>query len=268
MAVQKYDIRRPVEDGGGFEVRWWSPVNLPVPDSSGELRYIIHRVEDVTEFVRAQDTAKNEFLSRMSHELRTPLNAILGFGQLLELDDLQERQREHVGYILKSGRHLLALIDEVLELSRIEAGRLDLSQEPVSLAEAINEVVALVRPIASEHGVVLDAEFDGLVDDGHVQADRQRLKQVLLNLLSNGIKYNHDGGRVGISFAQTGTGRIRTLVHDSGIGIEPAQSACLEAAQQAVQDALPGGPLFSDATAAISVSISGVRAVTMSGRWP
>lgn len=133
------------------------------------------------------------------------------------------RQREHVGYILKSGRDLLALIDEVLELSRIEAGRLDLSQEPVSLVEAIKEVVAPVRPIASEHGVILDAEFDGLVDDGHVQADRQRLKQVLLNLLSNGIKYNHDGGRVEISFAQTGTGRIRTLVHDSGVGIEPEQ---------------------------------------------
>jgi signal transduction histidine kinase/CheY-like chemotaxis protein len=171
--------------------------------------------------------AKSEFLSRMSHELRTPLNAILGFGQLLDRGLLEERQRDDVQHILKAGRHLLELINEVLEISRIEAGELALSPEPVPLAETVREVLSLVGPLAAERGVRLATRLGELAEDSHVQADRQRLRQALLNLLSNAIKYNRANGRVDISFETVNGGRIRTLIADTGIGIDPQRLAGL-----------------------------------------
>jgi CheY-like chemotaxis protein/anti-sigma regulatory factor (Ser/Thr protein kinase) len=163
----------------------------------------------------------------MSHELRTPLNAILGFGQLLELETLQERQRDDVEHILKAGRHLLELINEVLEISRIEAGELALSPEPVPIAETVQEALRLLEPIAAERDVRLNADMTGLAKDGHVLADRQRLRQVLLNLLSNAIKYNRAGGRVDISFEKVPGDRIQTIIADTGIGIDPDRLAGL-----------------------------------------
>jgi len=143
--------------------------------------------------------AKSEFLSRMSHELRTPLNAILGFGQLLEVDSLAPEHQESVEQILGAGRHLLDLINEVLDISRIEAGKMSLSLEPVHAAEALREALDLVRPLADRRSIRLEAPAEGAFDC-HVQADRQRLKQVLLNLLSNAVKYNRDAGTVTISW--------------------------------------------------------------------
>ena len=165
--------------------------------------------------------AKSDFLSRMSHELRTPLNAVLGFGQLLEMRLEHPRDRESVEQILKGGRHLLNLINEILDISRIEAGRLPLSPEPVLVGDAIRRVVDLARPLASERGIALHAERSSL-HDRYVLADSQRLQQVLLNLLSNGIKYNRDGGRVTLGCAKTTEGRLRFLVIDTGAGISPA----------------------------------------------
>jgi PAS domain S-box-containing protein len=165
--------------------------------------------------------AKSQFLSRMSHELRTPLNAILGFAQLLEREPLEDRQSDDVRHIVKAGRHLLELINEVLEISRIEAGELALSPEPVPLAETVREVLSLVAPLADERRVQLSADAEGLADDRHVWADRQRFRQVLLNLLSNAIKYNRTDGRVDISFEIVDGGRVRTVIADTGIGIEP-----------------------------------------------
>ena len=171
-----------------------------------------------TEAERA-NRAKSDFLSRMSHELRTPLNAVLGFGQLLEMEQLEPAERESVEQILKGGRHLLGLINEVLDISRIEAGRLSLSMEPVSVAETVAETLDLVRPMAAERGISLTG---GDVRDGiHILADRQRLKQVLLNLLSNAIKYNCEGGSVRIGLIETEQGRIRIEVADTGSGIAP-----------------------------------------------
>jgi signal transduction histidine kinase len=161
--------------------------------------------------------AKTEFLSRMSHELRTPLNAILGFAQLLELDQLEPEQNENVSHILRAGRHLLTLINEVLDISRIEAGGLKLSLEPVPVAELILESVELMRPIASERDVTLHIDA-GASSHAHVMADRQRLKQVILNLLSNALKYNRAGGQVTVSWRGRDQ-QIRLEVHDTGIGI-------------------------------------------------
>jgi signal transduction histidine kinase/ActR/RegA family two-component response regulator len=258
MAVQKYDIRRPESEGGGFEVRYWSPVNTPVV-IDGRLAYVIHQVEDVTEFVRLReqgtrqeriaadlrqrsermeaevirrsqelqevnrrlreaDAAKSEFLSRMSHELRTPLNAVIGFGQLLQMGDLTTRQTESVGHILRSGRHLLDLINEILDITRIESGTMSLSTQPVSVDDVVREATILVGPTASERNVAVILE--GSVHDPWVSADRQRLLQVLLNLLSNGVKYNRSGGSVTVT-AEARNGDVRIGVVDTGLGITP-----------------------------------------------
>jgi signal transduction histidine kinase/CheY-like chemotaxis protein len=161
--------------------------------------------------------AKSDFLSRMSHELRTPLNAVLGFSQLLALDELDGRQREAVEQINRGGRHLLELINEVLDIASIEAGRLSLSIEPVDLQNVVDEAVGLIRPIAAERRVTV--ETAGI--EGTVLADRQRLKQILLNLLSNAVKYDRPGGSVRVDVISSGqTHRIR--VSDTGPGIDPA----------------------------------------------
>jgi PAS domain S-box-containing protein len=161
--------------------------------------------------------AKSEFLSRMSHELRTPLNAVLGFAQLLEMDPLSAEQQESLGYILKAGRHLLDLINEVLDIARIEAGRMAITPEPVSLSEVTGEALALTAPLATERAISVRSEVSE-EDSHHVLADRQRLKQVLLNLLSNAVKYNKVGGEVVLSY-KTLHGRVRILVSDTGPGI-------------------------------------------------
>lgn len=163
--------------------------------------------------------AKSEFLSRMSHELRTPLNAVLGFAQLLGLEELPSDQRESVDQILKAGRHLLNLIDEVLDISRIEAGSMSLSLEPVSVGEVVSECVDLIRPLAAEADIELSSEDSG---ERSVMADRQRFKQVLINLLSNGVKYNRDKGKVEVVCRQTKGGRIEIAVQDTGPGIPAA----------------------------------------------
>jgi len=164
--------------------------------------------------------AKSEFLSRMSHELRTPLNAILGFAQLLEMSALDRDKREAVAQILKAGQHLLGLINEVLEISRIEAGRLSLSPEPVSISSAIQEALDLLTPMAVRRNIQLRDE-GGKERRRYVMADQQRLKQVLLNLMSNAIKYNSDDGAVTILSEEIDGSRLRIKVRDTGPGIKP-----------------------------------------------
>jgi signal transduction histidine kinase/CheY-like chemotaxis protein len=163
--------------------------------------------------------AKSEFLSRMSHELRTPMNAILGFAQLLAVDVERDDDVESVEQILRAGKHLLALIDEVLDLARIEANRAALVLEPVSVAVAVESAVSLIRPLASQHGIEIEPD-PSLT--GHLRADPQRLQQVLLNLLSNAIKYNRPGGSVTVSAEETAEARVRLRVRDTGLGIDPS----------------------------------------------
>ena len=176
--------------------------------------------------------AKSEFLSRMSHELRTPLNAILGFGQLLEFEELTDAQHESVDQILVAGRHLLALINEVLDIARIESGQQELQLEAIDAAQLAREVCALVKPLAEQNGITLSHCFGagccGPVlcgGDERVIADPQRFKQILLNLLSNAVKYAGAGAVVEIGCAQrTGEAgaRLMTLtISDNGPGIAP-----------------------------------------------
>ena len=166
--------------------------------------------------------AKNEFLSRMSHELRTPLNSILGFAQLLELDELTSSQYESLRHISRAGGHLLELINEILDMARIDAGKLDLTLEPVSLDEVVREVATLMQPQAEQFDVAVDV---GSIRVPHVLADRQRLRQSITNLVSNAIKYNRRGGLVRIHGDSTSGGRVRLTVADSGPGIPADKQA-------------------------------------------
>jgi len=179
------------------------------------------------EEARSANQAKSAFLSSMSHELRTPLNAILGFAQILTSDSLPstlEQKKEFANHILKSGRHLLTLINEILDLAKVESGTVTLSMEPVALADTLLETRTMVEPIASSRGVrVLYPDVAGAV----VLADRTRLKQVLLNLLSNAVKYNRESGAVVLSCEQVAPSRLRLSVQDTGVGLDAGQVASL-----------------------------------------
>lgn len=187
------------------------------------------RVEQAMSIARREaeraNRAKSDFLSRMSHDLRTPLNAVLGFAQLLDMDNLSADQRESVSQILEAGRHLLDLMNEVLDISRVESGNLSLSPEPVAVAEIIDQVVKLMRPLGARRRIDVQA-LPTAAEDRHVRADRQRLNQILLNLMSNAVKYNRDGGRVTVS-CEDRDARVRISVSDTGAGIRPEKLALL-----------------------------------------
>jgi len=204
--------------------------------ADGRVRRLTGAVQDVTEahqaeltLRQARDTAekasqaKTEFLSAMSHELRTPMNAMLGFAQLIEYDPgLPDEHKDNAREILKAGYHLLQLINEVLDLSRIESGQLALSLEAVQAGLVVRECLQLVRPMAAHHGIKI-GEFDS--GEATVRADRTRLRQVLLNLLSNAVKYNRRGGSVRVELRAHGTDRLRILVSDTGVGIAPERQS-------------------------------------------
>ena len=168
--------------------------------------------------------AKSEFLSNMSHELRTPLNAIIGFGQLLSHADVAggnaERNRGFVQHIVDAGNHLLTLINEILNLAQIESGNVSISLEPVDLREVLEECHALTRTASAQRGIRLVFPMETTL---HVNADRTRLKQVLLNLLSNAVKYNREHGAVIVECTAGDHGRVRVAVQDTGAGLTPEQ---------------------------------------------
>jgi PAS domain S-box-containing protein len=228
-------VHRIIRPGG--EVRYVHELARSGYDTEGCVVRLTGTVQDVTDLKQAEQAlivardeadranrAKSEFLSSMSHELRTPMNAILGFAQLLEIDTgLNAEQQDEIQEILKAGHHLLELINDVLDLARIEAGRVDLSIEPVLCDDVLHECLSLVRPLAEQRGIrlVTVAGCDGI----WLRADRIRLKQVLLNLLSNAVKYNRPQGQVSVDVSIANSGRVRIHVRDTGPGIPSTRIA-------------------------------------------
>ncbi len=218
---------------------WVQSNTVLIRDDAGLPRHFVTVVEDISERKRYQEAllsaqaaeraskAKTEFLSRMSHELRTPLNAMLGFAQLLRLDTkntLQTSQLQKVRYIEEAGGHLLAMLTDVLDLSRIEAGHLPLSPEALCLHDVAQEAMHLVLHAASTRRIAMHVRA---IDPAWcVHADRVRLRQVLVNLLSNAIKYNHPNGEVWLN-AERGAAYISISIKDSGKGLNPEQQAHL-----------------------------------------
>ncbi len=209
-------------------VRWVRVVVTTVPNPEGVAERVVGMIDDITDRVlatqalataeadaRGANEAKNEFLSRMSHELRTPLNAVLGFGQLLERSLDSAEDLDSVRHVLSAGRHLLSLINDVLDISRIESGEMSFSLEPVRVEGIVDEVSRLMQPIASGAGVLLLQDSG---DPSFVLADAQRLRQILLNLIGNAVKYNHPGGRVWTRWHAVG-GHVAIEVGDDGPGI-------------------------------------------------
>jgi len=260
MAVQKYDIRRPESEGGGFEVRYWSPLNTPVFGPDRSLAYIIHRVANVTEYMKLKDhesaqqqltdelqqrttkmeielflrsrelqklnqdlqaanKTKSVFLANMSHELRTPLSAILGFSELLIDDDgrrFNEASRKNfLEHIHSGGENLLGLINDILDLAKVEAGQMKLRPETLRVVTLVDDVISVAQPLAAKKQLRLVKQVSPTIV---LIADAGKLKQMLLNLVSNAIKFTAGGGTVTIA-AKRLPESLEISVADTGIGI-------------------------------------------------
>lgn len=235
-----YDIEHRFIRDDGREL-WLNEKGKPARSAAGEPLQMLGIIQDISERKQAENLlrqtllelraakeeaekanrAKSDFLSRISHELRTPLNSVLGFAQLLQYDDdpgLSTEQQEYVGHIIKSGNHLLQLINEVLDLAAIEVGKLQLHMENLPLGATITDCLAITASLARREGITLIDETRGAE---WVRADALRLKQVLLNLLSNAIKYNRPQGQVRIHTSHPHPGRLRLHVADTGPGLPP-----------------------------------------------
>jgi signal transduction histidine kinase len=184
-------------------------------------------IEDKSRQLEVANKHKSDFLANMSHELRTPLNAIIGFSEAMMdrlFGDLNEKQADYLKDIHESGKHLLSLINDILDLSKIEAGRMELELSSFHLPSAISNAITLIRERAMRHGIALGVHIDERL--GEFQADERKLKQVLLNLLSNAVKFTPDGGRVDVS-AKLDTDKVEISVKDTGVGISPEDQASL-----------------------------------------
>lgn len=228
-----YDIEYRVVWPDG-SIRWQSGSGAAIHDDRGNAIRLIAILQDSdvrkrTEISLVQareeadraNRAKSEFLSHMSHELRTPMNAVLGFAQIMQYDDtLPESHVENVNEIIHAGNHLIELINEVLDLAKIESGSVGLSIEPVTLSSILNECLSLVQPMATQRGVTIRQMP---VPACAVRADRMRLKQALLNLVSNGVKYNCEDGTLTVSVTDIRGGDwVQIRVSDTGRGLSPS----------------------------------------------
>ncbi|WP_156302899.1 sensor histidine kinase, partial [Methylogaea oryzae] len=227
-----FEEQQPRDDG----IFWLETSKIPLTGADGEIIGVLGTYEDITarkrietELVRAKELAeqasqaKSEFLSRMSHELRTPLNAVLGFGQILADEEpdqpLTLDQKDCVEHIVNAGQHLLHLVNDILDLAKIEAGAIHLAPELIDIDELLQECLDIIRPQAAQRGISLIEPAPG---GGTVSADRTRLRQVLLNLLSNAVKYNRPEGAIRVS-VQPLAGKVRLAVEDTGQGMTPEQ---------------------------------------------
>ncbi len=281
MAVQKYDIRRPESEGGGFEERHWSPVNSPVLDAKGEVAYVIHRVEDVTEFVRLKrlgteqqkltaelreraerveaevflraqevqeankrlqaagdqlarlneklwtlDQLKTRFFSNVSHELRTPLSLILGpVAKLLSAPGLPADHRRDLESVDRNARVLLRHVNDLLDVAKLDAGKMSLQHRRVDLARLVRRTAAHFESLAQERGVAYRVESPGEVT---AEVDPDKIERVVMNLLSNAFKFTPRGGSIGCSLAAApDAGRASLRVEDSGPGVPASLRAAV-----------------------------------------
>jgi signal transduction histidine kinase len=188
---------------------------------------LFHELADKGRQLEAASQHKSEFLANMSHELRTPLNAVIGFSEVLlqrMFGALNDKQDEYLRDIYASGQHLLSLINDILDLSKIEAGRMELAPAPFHLPSALDNAVTLVKERAGRHGIGLDVEIDPRL--GELVGDERKVKQVVLNLLSNAVKFTPDGGRIALR-AGLADGTVQISVSDTGIGIAPEDQAAI-----------------------------------------
>ncbi len=242
--VTNYELTARARDGKETVVSYNATT---LHDRDRKLRGVFAAARDVTERKRFElalqennvelesaiaaadkaNLAKSDFLSSMSHELRTPLNAILGFAQLMESDSPQPTpaQKANIDQILQAGWYLLELINEILDLALIESGRLAISGEPVSLADVMLECQTMIEPQANKRGIRMS--FPRFDHSCHINADRTRVKQVLINLLSNAIKYNRADGSVVVERVACAPGRVRVSIRDTGAGLTPESLAQL-----------------------------------------
>ncbi|HEV2360463.1 MAG TPA: ATP-binding protein, partial [Acidimicrobiales bacterium] len=227
-ARARYRVRDGRGDWVTMDSRWQA-----IADESGHFTGAVVVARDVSSRLQSElqlqelrraaeeaSSAKSAFLSRMSHELRTPLNSILGFAQLLEMDDLSVAQAEAVRHVLGGGRHLLEIIDDVLDISRLESGHLEMSSRPVQVRDVVLEALEDSESAAARAEVIVRTTIEP-GDVTAVLADRRRLVQVLQNLISNAVKYNRPGGFVDVSCHASRSGRVRLAVADTGRGIRP-----------------------------------------------
>jgi len=206
-------------------------VEIPNRDELGTLARNLNRMSvelgRLYGEVEAASRHKSEFLANMSHELRTPLNAIIGFSEVLlerMFGELNPKQEEYLNDVLASGRHLLSLINDILDLSKVEAGKMELEPSTFNLPASLEGCLTLVRERATRHGIELSLTLDEHVGD--VVADERKVRQVVLNLLSNAVKFTPEGGRVAVDLAQ-GERQVRIAVSDTGVGIAPEDQAAV-----------------------------------------
>jgi GAF domain-containing protein/anti-sigma regulatory factor (Ser/Thr protein kinase) len=188
---------------------------------------LFHELADKSAQLEAASQHKSEFLANMSHELRTPLNAVIGFSEVLlqrMFGELNDKQDEYLKDIYASGQHLLSLINDILDLSKIEAGRMELAPAPFHLPSSVENAVTLLRERAARHGIALHLDLDPRL--GELVGDERKVKQVLLNLLSNAVKFTPEGGRITVRAGQR-DGRVEISVTDTGIGITPEDQAAI-----------------------------------------
>ena len=223
--VQQMEARLEQIAAGDFT----QAIHVPNRDELGGLAANLNRVSaelgQLNEELEAANRHKSEFLANMSHELRTPLNAVIGFSEVLQermFGELNEKQAEYVQDILISGRHLLSLINDILDLSKVEAGRMELELAPFHLPSTLESALTLLRERATRHGVTLGLEVDEHLDD--FVADERKVRQVVLNLLSNAVKFTPEGGRVEVR-ALLEDSFVRISVTDTGAGIAPEDQA-------------------------------------------
>ena len=213
---------------------WIAWTNRPILDQHGRLTEVLCVGNDISKLKQAEaqvieakeaaesaNKAKSSFLSNMSHELRTPLNAVIGFSELLgeeAVGALNAKQKEYMGYIAESSKHLLSLINDILDLSKVEAGKMELSLNEFDLKELLKNSFSFIAEKAKRHGITL--VFDIKEDIGMIKADERKVKQAVYNMLSNAVKFTPDAGKLGIEAEKINGREIRVCVWDTGIGIE------------------------------------------------